>query len=981
MARPRLLIEEWLPVPAIGVECMRERSTGQQPPDKRLHVWWARRPLRVARAAVLGSLLPAGFDRGSFERLMGFGRRAAELVLLRRRMDRGEKVEGGFGCKRAFANVLPDTDVALAQVAIERLWGQAPVLIDPMAGGGSIPLEAARLGVNTLANEYNPVACSVLEATVDYPFRFGRVLAERARYWAGVWEQRVAKRLATYYPREPLALVHAYIFARTVPCPNTGLPTPLVPDWSLLKAAGSPHTVAEPVTTDEEKGTWTIRVREVGRGAGQLKQPPAPTYVGGKGISLFGRAPISEDYIKAVAQRGEMGSVLYAVATKATRRLEFRPPEAQDLKALADAEAELARVRPQWEREGVIPCEHYPEVTSDSRPRTYGMPRWADMFSPRQLLAMGTLVEELRRLRSEIVAGEGEEVGEAVVHLLALCLDKFANYNCIASKWECTRGVVKGKFDRHDFAFRPTYAELAPCAAGAGLHWAVENVIEAYEKLCELARADGAKAVSLSQGSATSLVHLDDDSITAVVADPPYAGNVQYSELADFFYVWLKRTQGHRRPEWFATPLCEHGEEAVVNAARHRSHGQRPGDARREAHAFYQELMGRVFREAHRILREDGVLTVMFTHKQQSAWVALFESLIGAGFVITATWPVQTESQHSLHQARKNAAQSTVILVARKREPGLGSGWYDETMKAAIRQAAQTAAERLREQGANAVDQMVGAFGPAMEVFSRWERVVTDTGEPVGVETAIQAAADAVVAWREAQLAARGLAGVDAESRLVLLCWDVLGAAEFRFKEAMLLGRSAGLDVDRLVAAGLVERQGEKVRLLPARARRRDHAVREVAPQLQLMERRAHYGRARGRRQIHPGDASFCSAIDMCHALALRYSEGGGGEAGIAAAKSLARQQGWDGESTCARLMEALVRAAPEAVRFAGKGKKWTMADEFPEFRAWQAMLKPVFGIEPPVWAITPDPQPALWQESDGDDEDVEEDVDEEEEE
>jgi adenine-specific DNA methylase len=968
MNHPRLLIEEWLPAQAIGVECMRERSTGQQPPDKRLHIWWARRPLTVSRAAVLASLLPADFDRDCFERLLGFGCSSSELVHIRELMDAGIRVEGGFGRGRGFSNALNEPDLQKAYRAMEKLWGDLPTVLDSMAGGGSIPLEAARLGLNVFANEYNPVACSVLEATIDYPFRFGALLAEKVHKWGKLWEQRAADRLEPFYPKEKFALVHAYIFARTVPCPDTEHPTPLVPDWHLLKPKSGQRIVAEPLVLDEAKGTWTIRVREIGKGAGQLRQPPQPTYGGGKGVSLFTKRVIPADYIKTMAQQGKMGSVLYAIATKATR-LEFRPPEPTDLKALEAAEKELERLRPQWERDGIIPTEEYPEISSDERPRLYGMPRWSDLFSPRQLLALGTLVEELRHLRTEIVETEGEETGEAVVHLLALCLDKFADYNAVSSIWHPSRGIIAHVFNRHEYSFKATFSEMATCVAGSGLEWAIRNAIKAYEDLAKLPRASKASPVSITQGSATNLLDLDDGSVTAVVVDPPYCDNVQYSELADFFYVWLKRTQGHRRPEWFSAYLCDKAEEAVVNISRHRENGKLTAlEAREKANEFYRSLIMETFEEAYRVLRDEGILTVMFTHKKQEAWASLFESLIAAGFTITATWPVQTESQHSLHQAKKNAAQSTVLLAARKRDPNAGVGYFDDTMQDEIRAVAQETAARLRDEGLNAVDQLVGAFGPAMEVFTRYDEVRTDTGEVVNVLDAIQSAADAVADWRVEQLAKRSLEGVDAESRFVLLCWDVLGAAEFRFNEAMLLGRSVGMDVNALIDAGLVSKSSDKVKLRPAKERRRERPVRTESEQLKLFES-TRRGSRRSRRTVHPNDEYFVSVIDMCHALALRYAESGGGQAGIGAVRGMALQQGWTANSSCAQMMEALVNAAPQAVRFPGKGRQKTIADEFPEFRAWHAMLKPLFGIEPPEWKEPKELQLTMRLEHDSDEE------------
>jgi len=877
-------------------------------------------------------------------------------------MESGEQVEGGFGCGRAFSNGLRDEDVQRAHKAMDSIWGDRPILIDTMAGGGSIPFEAARLGLHSMANEYNPVACSILEATIDYPIQFGTSLVDKVRHWGKKWEERSTERLAPFYPKESFASVYAYIYARTVPCPDTdGHPqTPLVPSWSLAKPKQGRHVVAEPVVSEVGEGNWSVRIRDVGKGAGELRQPPGPTYRGGTGTSIFSGGYIPRDYIKAAAQSGAMKSELYAVATKTGTKMHFRPAEARDLLAIKAAHQELERVRPEWETSGIIPTEQIPpgDKTGDNPndsgtdlPRKRGEVQWQGMFASRQLLSLGTLVQELGRIRAEVVKAEGNEVANAVIHLLSCAFDKFLNYNATLASWHAPRTVMRSVFDRHDYAFKATFAELAPCEAGSGLAWAIGNVVKAYKELAELPRTSPTYVPVISQGSATNLLELENKSVTAVVVDPPYANNVQYAELADFFYVWLKRTQGYRRPEWFSTYLCDHDEEAVVNIVRHRRDSTRGGAAqgKQDAHSFYQSLMTDCFREAKRILRDDGVLTVMFTHKQQEAWAALFESLIAAGFTIVATWPIQTESQHSLHQAKKNAAQSTVLLVARKRDSVADRGYFDDAMKDDISHVARGTAARLKAEGLNAVDQLVGAFGPAMEVFSRYDDVKTDTGEKVAVADAIQTAADAVAKWRVEQLAERGLEGVDGESRFALLCWDVLGAAEFRFNEAMLLGRAVGIDVARLKETGLVSTTGDKVKMLRASERRREKPIRSEQEQLALFTEHRRT-RAKPSRKVHPNDEYFVSAIDMCHALALRHEESGGGQAGVGAARGMALQQGWGAESGCARLMTAMVNAAPLAVRFPGKGRVRTQADEFPEFRAWHAMLKPLFSIDPPLW-------------------------------
>lgn len=976
----RLLIEDWLPAAAIGVESKRERSTGQNPPNARLHVWWARRPLTASRAAILASLLPADFPHDVFERVLGFGKvqvdwdklrrqkandsiigqltnamskglRSQQLVAIQKLMDSGVQV-GGFGCDRAFNAHLREDDVAQVMESAKNLWGGDIRVLDPMAGGGSIPLEARRFGFYTMANELNPVACSLLEATLDYPFRLGAELGEKSREWADKLRKRFNVRMERFFPKRGLFSTGIHIFAHTVPCPDTRHSTPLIPDWHILRPKDSEYRlVAEPIV-DVGEGIWSVRFRELGSGRGKIKTAPRATYVGGKGISLFTGSQIPAEYIKAKAQAGQMGSALYAIEIMTPKGPIFASPADDDFAALEKAKAELAKHRPRWESAGIIPTERIPVGAKTTELISRGIVTWAGMFTPRQLLGFGVLVEELQKLRSEILEQESKELGEGIIHLLSLATDKFLNYNSVLCSWHAPRGIIRSVFDRHDFSFKATFAEMAPCSDGTGLDWAINSTLTAFEDLCSLPSYGKNMACEIMQGSATNLPSIKDKSITAVVVDPPYADNVQYSELADFFYVWLKRTQGYRRPEWFSTYLCDHSEEAVANAARFKTEGIATAEAKKRANEFYQRLMADSFREAFRILRDDGILTVMFTHKKQAAWEALFTSLIDSGFSITATWPVKTESEFSLHQAKKNAAQSTVILVARKRPDPAEIGLFDQDMRSEIRLAARNAAERLQHEGLNPVDQLVGSFGPAIEVYSRYKHVKTDTGERIGVEKAIDEASEAVAAYRIELLAKKGLQGVEGEAKFYLLCWNVMQAAEFRFNEAMLLGKAVGMDVDTLIAAGLVTKLGDKINIVPAKDRRRSKRLDPDEIEQTLFGPSVKGKKKRARKSdvlmIHPNDARFRTTLDACHALALRHIESGGERMGIGAAKQLAAQQQWKGDSAVARLMEALIKAAPEGVRF--PKKKGSAAVNYPEFSAWHSMLKPVFGIDPPEW-------------------------------
>jgi hypothetical protein len=250
-----------------------------------------------------------------------------------------------------------------------------------------------------------------------------------------------------------------------------------------------------------------------------------------------------------------------------------------------------------------------------------------------------------------------------------------------------------------------------------------------------------------------------------------------------------------------------------------------------------------------------------------------------------------------------------------------------------------------------------------MEVYSRYDNVKKDTGVPVKVDTAIDEAAEAVSAWRIDQLSAKGLEGVEAEGKFYLLCWDVLRAAEFRFNEAMLLGKAVGMDVDQLLAAGLIKKKSEKINILPALERRRSKPLEQEEIEQTLFGPVAKEKKHRKQDvlKVHPNDPIFRTALDGCQALAIRYIEAGSSASGIGSAKALVRQQRWTKDSAVARLMEALVIAAPEALRF-GAGKK-SVAAEFPEFRAWHALLEPLFGVKPPEWLKKKEPQAVLFTE------------------
>jgi len=843
----RRLIEEWLPIAEIGIESLRERTPMTPfPAPNRLHVWFARRPLVASRAAILASLLPAGADREKFLWTLGIHgdplesrRKIAEARV------KGIRFEGdAYSYARAFSYLPSEED-------LDGL-GIGGALLDPTAGGGSVPFEAVRMGCNTYSNDLNPVAAIILKATVELPLKLGPALAKRYDELA---ERFIARRdaiLQEVIPQEPEDGANAtnWLWARTVTCPYCGGLVPLSPNWRLDGEGTGVRLIPdgrrirfEIVHKASEHSPGTVK-----DGTGKCPFPDCGREIPG-------------DDIKKQAQAGKMGHQLYCVVykkpVKKTIRLQdrfvtrtvfrrgFRAPRPED-----DVEAlvaqRLAEKMPLWQARNIVPDEIIPEGLKTMEPMRFGAQKWVDVFNLRQLYGHCTSVEVFQDMVEELKAQNGgrlSELDRAAMVYIALAIDKVLNYNAIQVRWHANRGVVAGVFDRHDFSFKWSYAEMAPTITGLGYDWALEQTGKALAELIELlGHAPGESRngelfpkaarrqpkVKILCESADALP-LPDASVDCIVMDPPYYDNVMYAELSDFFYVWLKRTAGLLYPELFTSHLTDKDREAVANPAKFA--GQK--GARRLAHLDYQRRMARIFAEMRRVLKPGGIMTVMFTHKAKDAWDALATGLIEAGFVITASWPVHTEAEGSLHIREKSAAKSTIFLACRLREdaPERGEEVFWEDVEPQVREVVREKVREFQEAGLAGIDLYLACFGPALEVFSRHWPLVRGTARPkprgyeeevfgpwdpyrVTPEDALEAARREVKQWRMAQLATvPRQADLDALTEWYVLAWDAFRAPKFPADEALKLARVVGLDFDqevRNVACGV---SGEDVTL------------------------------------------------------------------------------------------------------------------------------------------------------------------------
>ena len=859
------LIERWLPIAALGVESVRERTPMTPfPAPNRLHVWWARRPLVASRAAVLASLLPADADRDRFLHVLGIH---GDPVATRRRIDAAKRTKehlgpNPYGYKRAFTYTPNSEDKEWVELTKGSSLDNLSIL-DPTAGGGSIPFEAERIGLTSIVNDLNPVAALILRATAEWPALYGPALLDEFKLLSRRFTAAAESKYRDVFPLEPEGTrIAGYLWARTITCPYCDGLVPLSPNWRLA--------------TD---GTGVRLKPELGPGPGSqgrvcsfeivksAKEQSNGTVARGDGTCPYsdcGRV-IDGDEIKRQAQAGQMGEQLFAVVYKKRfeKRLKsgkrgkdkwvrgYRAPRPEDDNG-AEIQARLAEKLTEWEALDIVPSESIPDGNKTTEPQRYGMLTWRDLFSPRQLLCHGTSVEVFREmLDADRAEGKLNEVREAAYGYLALTLDTLLNYNNRAGRWDNTTGRVRSIFDRHDFAFVWSYAEMAPLVSGVGYDWAIDKTAKCIRELVALVRPDAEKksgnlfddtdaakytppTVTITCKPGDSLDHVEDGSIDVVVMDPPYYDNVMYAELSDFFYVWLKRTAGHIFPELFRRQLTDKDNEAVANPARFQ--GQKGAQA--IAGRDYQERMASIFAECRRTLKHDGVMTLMFTHKATGAWDALTKGLMEAGFAITASWPINTEAAGSLHIRNKAAAKTTIFLVCRPRirDREADQDLYWEDVEPRVARAVRKRVGEFQAVGIAGVDLYLASFGPALEEFSRhWPlkrgtpREITEERrrrrqqvlfeeewDPYATtpEDALDAARREVKRWRLEQLThLKANAELDPATAFFVLAWDAFKAPIFSYDEALRLARAVGVDLDGDIVGRLAEKKGSDIRL------------------------------------------------------------------------------------------------------------------------------------------------------------------------
>jgi putative DNA methylase len=733
---------------------------------------------------------------------------------------------------------------------------ESPItILDPTSGGGSIPFEALRLGHNVIANELNPVATVILHATLRYPRQYGKDLTQDIENYGQELLGRLGHNIdhvfARVNPLPPSELrlleahlykqpevieqfanedVTSFLFCRQVTCPHCQGQAPLLNSFWLSKEDGDKWAVRLLIQSKNQVDIETYRITKA-LTKSQSAELDAGTVNAGQGTCIHCRQVIDGDEIKSQSRgespHGRMIDRLYCIVAvrfepklKKTGELDryssgdrageiktkkvrfFRSPNISDFDALDLAEKTLQEKWDHFERLDLIPKERIPagHKTGDEggtgsgtdKPLKLGMEYWHQMFTPRQLLGHLTLIEGLSELKPRILEELGDERGKAVVTYLQFAIDKGVDYNSRQTRWIYQRGQVSGTFGRHDFSFKWTFGEMVFSGPNSGAAWGLSQITDAYRGIAELLQSVPDQAeVQIFNGSGARMQDVADSSVDLVVNDPPYYNNVMYSELSNYFYVWQKRTLHDLYPDLFGSYLTDNHSEAVANPYRDGS-----AQGAKEA---YEQLMREMYTECHRVTRRNGRMVLMFTHKSQAGWETLTQALIGSGWSISATYPVDSEFGKSMHIMENASTESSIFLVCKKRRstesrPALWRSIGGQGVQQRIVEEVQNGLREFEALDLRPVDTMVASYGRALRVLSeKWP--VLDGDEEVSPIRALSEASR-VVAQHQIHKLTQGRLKVEdltPEAAMAVTLYGIAGLQSIRFDEVLNVARSLSI--------------------------------------------------------------------------------------------------------------------------------------------------------------------------------------------
>ncbi|GII56123.1 hypothetical protein Pth03_45120 [Planotetraspora thailandica] len=802
----RKLIEVALPLEEINKQSAREKSIRHGHPST-LHLWWARRPLAACRAVLFAQLVDdPSSHRDKFRSDEDVALERKRLFNIIERLVDWDNINDKALYKQAYEEILKSCD------------GNPPPILDPFAGGGSIPLEAQRLGLETHASDLNPVAVLINKALIEIPPKwagqppvFPGAAESRMGEWPGAsglaedvrrygqWMcDEAEKRIGHLYPKAKLGdgtegNVIAWIWARTVTCPNPacGGTMPLVRSFWLGKKKGKERYV-EPIVEGK-------RVRFEIRGPkGQAREGT----VGRTGaVCMICNDPVPLTYIRDEGKAKRIGAQLMAVAAEGPRMRHYLPPT---------EEHERVAYVP---RPDDVPEGELPEQALGFRVQGYGMTAWADLFTNRQLVGLTTFSDLVSDARGRVLAdflavglqhddaalSSAQAYADSVATYLALGMSKITDISNTLCRWKPTMDQAIGMFGRQAIPMVWDYAETQPFGSAAGAFLvSLTNLI----KPLEAAPVSGASEVRQISASSRSY-----DGVL-VSTDPPYYDNVGYADLSDFFYVWLRRSLRSAFPDLLGTMLTPKADELVADPFRR--------GGRDEANRFFEQGFQRVFENVRAGALNAYPMTVFYAFKQSESddggeastgWETLLEGMVRSGWTVTATWPIRTELGNRMRSFDSNALASSVVLACRPRFEGAAK--IDRRgLINALKAELPDALRDLQQGGIAPVDLAQAAIGPGMAVFSRYARVTESDGSPMGVRAAL-----VLINQILAEVLSEQEGDFDSDTRFCIKWFETHGFDEGKFGQAETLSKAMDTSVAGLDRSGVLKARAGVVQL------------------------------------------------------------------------------------------------------------------------------------------------------------------------
>lgn len=849
------LIEVALPLEAINTASAKEKSIRHGHPST-LHLWWARRPLAACRAVLFAQLVddPSEYvdlllqDEDTrkeanlelAERLKLWDRRQAEpdSAAMNSPKPTLEDCASEIERRRLFKiiadlvkweNSTSEEVLEQARAEIRRCCGEdMPAVYDPFSGGGSIPLEAQRLGLPAYGSDLNPVAVLIGKAMLELPYRFRgqkpvhagiqdrlhyentQGLAEDIKYYGERLKEQSFAKVGHLYPEISIpkdlgggeAQVLAYLWCRTVPSPNPAFADvyiPLVRTFELLKKPKN-HVWVEP-RVDKENGAYSFVIC---RGSGKA---PGGTVSRNGGLCIMSGDAVPLNYIREQAQAGRMKEKLLAVVVKAPAGREYVAPTTES--------EELAKsTKPSWRPDARIPEKHRNFQTP-----LYGMPTFGDIFTDRQAVAINSFIDSLSEIRSEILEDSINAFGgthgngildggaealaytQSILIYLSFAISKATTRNCSLAIWEPGMGRLAGAMGRQALPMQWAYAETNPFAGAggdiAGTAQSVAEVVDAF-----VPTSTGA----VFQRNASDTTPLDFSPL--ISTDPPYYDNIEYAELSDFFYVWLRRSLANEFPSLFETLVVPKQEELVASTNRYGS--------KENAEKHFLDGMSLAIANMTAEANENFPVAIYYAFKQSevevdgvasAGWATFLSAVIHAGFSVVGTWPIRTEATNALKKGM-NALASSVVLVCRRKAADADTVTRAEFVRALKRELPPAIAE-LQAASIAPADMPQSAIGPGMGVFSRYSAVLEADDSPMTVKAALQ------LINRELDEYLGGIQGeFDADTRFAITWFEQNGMQSGDYGTAANIATARGVAVESVKHAGIVESSAGLVRIL-----------------------------------------------------------------------------------------------------------------------------------------------------------------------